>query len=130
MHAEASFVIDNWQQDALDDAPGAPLARAQVSKTFAGDLAATSTASILLAGAPDDEDARAYVGVERITGSLDDRSGSFVLVHSAVAAGDASHVGWTILPRSGTGELAGISGSAQLSIDDAGNHAIRLDYDL
>jgi hypothetical protein len=130
MHAAATFAIDNWEQDALDDEPGAPLARARVAKTFSGDLEATSVANILLAGDPADEAARAYVGVERVTGVLRGRAGSFVLVHSAVAAGDASHVAWTILPASGTGELAGIAGSAQISIGEDGGHAIRLDYEL
>jgi len=130
MDAHAEFTVDNWQQEAIDDGPGAPLARARLRKTFRGALEGTSSAEILLAGAPDDEEARAYVGVERISGSLDGREGSFVLVHSAVGAGEHSHVAWTILPNSGTGELTGITGSAELSIDDAGNHAIRLEYEL
>jgi hypothetical protein len=130
MHATATFTIDDWQQDALDDAPGAPLSRARVRKTFSGDLEATSATEILLAGDPSDENARAYLGVERITGTLGARSGSFVLIHSAVAAGDDSHVAWTILPGSGTDELTEIRGSAELSVDTAGGHSIGLDYEL
>ncbi len=130
MEANATFSIDSWNQDALDDAPGAPLARAAVSKTYAGDLEGTSSTHVLLAGDPDNEDARAYVGVERFTGALGGRHGSFVLIHSAVAAGVDTHVAWTILPASGTDELAGISGRAELTVDDAGGHALRLHYEL
>jgi hypothetical protein len=116
MRADAEFTIDSWQQDALDDAPGTAMAR--------------STTEILLAGSPEDANARAYVGVERISGTLAGHAGSFVLIHSDVGAGDASHVAWTILPGSGTDERFGISGTAEIAVDEAGGHAIRVDYRL
>ena len=36
----------------------------------------------------------------------------------------------TIVPGSGTGDLASISGSAIISVDEAGKHSLTLDYTL
>ena len=111
--ARASFTIDSWDQAAWPDAgAGPPLARATVKKTFAGDLEGTSIVELLMSGSGKEETA-GYVGLERITGRLDGRSGTFDLQHSAQLGGPDPRSTWLVVPGSGTGELAGISGEAR-----------------
>jgi hypothetical protein len=85
---------------------GVSLSRTRVTKTFTGDIQGTSTAELLMAQAP--EESAAYVGMERIVGTVNGRAGSFVLHHSATADRGAQSTSWTVVPDSGTGELRGI----------------------
>lgn len=131
MTAEATFTLDSWDQAAYDEAVhdelgGAILARARVTKTWVGDIEGTSTAELLLATAG--EGSAAYVGLERIVGSVLGRRGSFVLHHTATAT--AQSATWSVVPDSGTGDLAGLRGTAQIAIDADGGHSFTLDFEL
>jgi len=123
-HAESTFVVDTWDGSTYESAPGAELGRARLSKTFQGDLEATSTADLL--SATTSAGPAAYVALERITGRLHGRAGSFVLHHSAGAAGNS----WTVVLGSGTDELTGLSGSGQIERHADGSHSFLLDYEL
>jgi hypothetical protein len=71
------------------------------------------------------------VALESFEGSLDGRTGTFNFVHSASTGGsDRTNEFFLIVPASGTGDLAGITGSGGLSIDADGTHRIWFDYDL
>jgi Protein of unknown function (DUF3224) len=122
--ATGTFDVDSWEQEPYDDRDGVQLARARVTKTFHGQIDAQSTAELLLAGA------QAYVGLERIVGRIHDRSGSFVLQHSASQSGGAQTASWSIVPESGTGELLGLRGEARIVVEPDGGHTFTLDYDL
>ena len=128
MRAEATFVIDSWQEEPYDDADGARLAQATVAKTFTGSVDGTSTARLLLATTADGP--AAYTAQERFTGSVDGRLGSFVSQHGAVTGGNDNRLIWTVVAGSGTGDLAAIRGSAELVVDDDGGHHFTLDYEL
>src|SRR5262245_42164841 len=128
LHATSAFTITGWEPEAIDDRDGVSLTRTKVTKTFTGALEGTSMAELLMAGAPDDS--AAYVGFERIEGKLNGRAGSFILHHNAVSAHGSQSASWTIMENSGTGELQGISGAAQIVIDADGGHTLVLDYDL
>lgn len=117
-------MIDSWEGGSYDSEPGAELGRAHLTKTFEGDLAGSSTADILTATTS--AGPAAYVGLERIHGSLHGRSGTFVLHHTAGASGNS----WTVVPGSGTDALAGISGSGSITRHDDGSHSFELDYEL
>jgi hypothetical protein len=123
-HAEGSFEISGWDESTVDEGGGVKMSRARVTKKFAGDLRGTSEANILLALARDES--RAYVGFERITAELGRRSGTFVLHHNAGAEG----VSWTVLPRSGTGELETIRGRFHIAIEPGGGHTYTFDYEV
>jgi Protein of unknown function (DUF3224) len=75
------------------------------------------------------ETSAGYVAVERITGSLDGRQGSFVVLHVGMARSGDSSLEVLIVPDSGTGELAGITGSMRIS-EIAGGHHDTLNYQL
>ena len=128
MHASATFRIDEWTNIPWEQIPGGhTLGRATVRKTFQGDLEGTSVAELVLSRSAGD--AAAYVGIERIDARLGGRSGTFVLMHAAVADASGQKGDWRIVPESGTGELAGLSGTAEYRHDASGAH-FSLDYEI
>jgi hypothetical protein len=72
----------------------------------------------------------AYVGFERITGQLLGREGTFLLHHTASAARGDQPGAWTVVPDSGTGELCGLRGNAEISVASDGGHTFVLEYDI
>ena len=128
LHATSAFTITGWEPTTIDDRDGVSLTRTKVTKTFTGDLEGTSMAELLMAGAP--SDSAAYIGFERIECRLNGRAGSFVLHHNATSVRGEQSASWTIVVNSGTGDLQGISGAAQIVIDVDGGHTLVLDYDL
>ena len=126
--ATASFDITTWDEQPYDERDGVKLSRTRVVKAFRGEIEGESTAELLMALAGDDS--AAYVGVERVTGRVNGRQGSFVYLHTATAAGGTQSASWPVVAGSGTGELAGISGQIRIdNLPDAG-HVFTLDYDL
>lgn len=128
IHAIAPFDITAWEPEEYDDQDDVKLTRTHVEKAFRGDLEGRSTAELLMAGAPGGS--AAYVGVERITGRLNGRSGSFVLIHDASMSSEGQSLSLTIMRGSGTGELRGIHGTGDITIAPDGSHTFTLDYDL
>ena len=127
--ATGTFEIDSWDEEAYDKREGAKLARARVAKTFSGDVEGASTTDILLAyGA--EEGSAAYVGFERVVGSVHGRTGSFVLHHTATSSRDGRSATWSVVPDTGTGDLSGLRGEAEISIGPDGGHDFSLEYDL
>ncbi|GHJ55186.1 hypothetical protein Nm8I071_44930 [Nonomuraea sp. TT08I-71] len=128
--ATGGFTLDSWDQEAYDEAEGAVLAQARITKTFTGDLAGTSTTRILMCRAQVDTTA-AYAGFERFTGTLGGRTGSFVLHHEASAhAEEGSALAWTIVPDTGTGELRELRGGGQIIREPDGTHRYVLEYEV
>lgn len=109
--------------DAAPDAPG----RMTLAKTFHGGLSGTGVGEMLatMAGG----NSGAYVAMERVTGTLDGREGSFALVHRGLMDQGAQDLLITIVPGSGTGALAGITGVFHLTIE-GGEHRYDLEYSL
>jgi hypothetical protein len=126
--ATASFEITTWDEQPYHEEDGIKLSRTRVVKRFRGEIEGESTAELLMALAG--EDSAAYVGVERVSGRVNGREGSFVYLHTATAAGERRSATWQVVAGLGTGELAGISG--KLSIDNLpdGGHVVTLDYEL
>ncbi|WP_020661347.1 DUF3224 domain-containing protein [Amycolatopsis benzoatilytica] len=121
--AVATFELDKWEPQAQDETGNTAFAQVRIEKTFTGAVEGTSRVEMLTAS---NETSRMYVAFERFAGSVDGRKGSFVLRH---AAGDEG-LSLVLLPGSGTGELAGITGSADIAVDDAGAHTFTLAYEL
>ncbi|HEX6817796.1 MAG TPA: DUF3224 domain-containing protein [Ktedonobacterales bacterium] len=126
--ATCAFTIDSWKAEPYDERDGIALSRTRVTKTFTGDLAGSSTAELLMAMAP--HESAAYVGFERIECTLNGRSGSFILHHSATGKRGKQTASWTIVPDTGTGDLEGIRGEAQILIAPDGSHTLVLDYEI
>lgn len=107
---------------------GVLLGRMQIDKVFQGQLEGTGAVQMMYVRTPVEASA-GYVAVERITGSLDGRQGSFVVLHVGVARSGDSSLEVSIVPDSGTNQLAGITGSMAIS-EVAGEHRYTLDYQL
>ncbi len=102
--------------------------RLTIAKKFHGDLEATSKGEMLAAGT-ETKGSAGYVAVEKVTGRLNGRAGSFVLQHSGTMRRGEGRLTVTVVPDSGTGELAGLAGSMTINITD-GKHYYELDYTL
>jgi hypothetical protein len=125
-HATGTFEVKVTPQS--DDKSDASLGRMSLEKQIHGDLEATSKGQMLTA-ATDVKGSAGYVAIERITGTLKGRSGSFVLQHSGTMTRGAPSLTITVVPDSGTGQLAGISGTMKITIAD-GKHSYDFDYTL
>ena len=115
-------------QPPYDDANGVQLGRISVDKTFAGDLEARSRVEMLTAMTTVKGSA-GYVAIERVTGTLHGRNGSFVFQHSGTMTRGAQQLTIAVVPDSGSGALAGISGTFTIEIT-GGRHFYTFDYDI
>lgn len=115
---ELPFTLDRWDVTATDEGPtehdpvqgGAGLAVVTLAKTYHGDeLSASAAGHALTARGPL---GASYVAQERIVGTLLGRTGSFVLEHGASMGEGVETVSRAVVVAgSGTGELAGLTGS-------------------
>ncbi|HEY8794182.1 MAG TPA: DUF3224 domain-containing protein [Gemmatimonadaceae bacterium] len=106
----------------------APLARMSIDKRFHGDLDATSKGEMLSAGSPTQGSA-GYVAIEKVTGRLHGREGTFTLQHSATMNRGVPSLSVTVIPDSGTGALAGLAGTLNITIENK-QHSYTFDYAL
>jgi hypothetical protein len=97
-----------------------------IDKQFHGDLDATSQGEMLSAMSAV-EGSAGYVAIERVSGTLHGRSGSFVLQHNATMTRGAPYLNIIVVPDSGTGDLVGLTGSMNIIITD-GKHFYEFDY--
>jgi hypothetical protein len=129
IHAAGSFDLHDWQDETYDDTPAARLTRASNRKTFHGDITGTSSAQLLTVAVPvegaDEFAGVAYVAVERITGAVHGRKGSFVLVH---VADRSAGMTVSVVAGSADGELAGLSGELKIQRAEDGSHTYTFDY--
>jgi hypothetical protein len=126
-HASGTFEVKLTPQ-AADDGADATLGRMSIDKQFHGDLEGTSKGQMLSAMGSVKGSA-GYVALERITGTLKGRSGSFVLQHSGTMTRGAPQLSVTVVPDSGTGQLVGLAGALTIKIDN-GKHSYDFDYTL
>ena len=104
------------------------LNRNVVRKVFSGDMAGASEAQMIAAVTATPGSA-GYVAIEHFTGSVGGKSGSFVLQHGGLMNRGDGRLEVTIVPDSGTGELAGISGTLEIH-NEEGQHSYALDYEV
>lgn len=118
----------NPQKPDNEQAEGAKLSRMSSDKWYHGDLDGKGQGE-MLASPPDAKGSGAYVAIERVTGKLKGRSGSFLLQHSGVMTRGVGQLSITVVPDSGTGELTGLSGKMNIIIEN-GKHSYEFDYSL
>lgn len=114
--------------------PGPPELDGQVSrfnfrKTFHGDLQATGEGVMMSCGDPQTGSA-GYVGIETIQGQLGDRHGRFALQQLGMMQSGTPTLHYEVVPGSGDGELEGITGTFNLTVEDDGTHRYELEYEL
>ncbi|KAA6459837.1 DUF3224 domain-containing protein [Acidobacteria bacterium AB60] len=124
-HAHGTFTVD---VHPLEPAPPEGLARFTINKQLHGDLEAT-TQGEMLTGGDFKQGAAGYVAIEKVTGTLNGKHGSFALQHFATMDATGSKMNVIVVPGSGTGDLKGITGTFTIKIDK-GQHSYDLDYTL
>jgi hypothetical protein len=102
--------------------------RMLLDKQYFGDLAASGKGQMLTA-VTDTKGSAAYVAIERVSGTLKGRKGSFVIHHTGTMSGGAQQLSIRIVPDSGTGQLEGIAGTMAIRMEGR-KHFYDVDYTL
>jgi hypothetical protein len=126
--AAGTFEVKLTPQSTDAVPEGSTLGRLSIDKQFHGDLEGTSTGEMLSAGTQVKGSA-GYVAMERVTGSLNGRSGTFVLQHHATMTRGTPQLSIAVVPDSGTGDLTGLAGTMVINIAD-GKHSYDFEYRL
>lgn len=124
LRASGTFEVKLTPQTPADPSLG----RLTIDKQFQGDLAGSSRGEMLSAMTPVKGSA-GYVALERVTGKIGDRSGSFVLQHTGTMNRGEPEQAVTVVPDSGSGGFDGIAGRMTIRIE-GGKHFYEFEYTL
>jgi hypothetical protein len=127
--AKATFAIISWDEKPYSEIQGSPkLTRVSATKSYQGDIKGEGKVEYLMmyrsAGSA------SFMGLERVTGSIGGRSGSFVLQHTGTFEDGVAKVTLSVVPGSGTGGLRGMKGEGGFSVGHQPPYAMTLDYDF
>jgi Protein of unknown function (DUF3224) len=124
-HASGTFEVKLVPQsgDEVD------LGRMSSNKQFHGDLEGSSKGQMLSAMSSSVKGSGGYVAMEHVTATLKGRSGTFVLQHLGTMTRGTPHLSVTVVPDSGTAQLAGLTGTLTIKINE-GKHFYEFDYTL
>ena len=129
MKATGTFEVDLQPQSFhAEGSDGRMLGRMTIDKTFSGDLSAASKGEMISAMTTT-EGSAGYVALEQVEGNLNGKTGSFVLQHFGVLNRGENRLVLEVIPDSGAGDLAGLSGTMAIRIED-GKHYYDFDYVL
>ncbi len=127
-HASGEFDVKVNHQAQEDNVGDPTVSRMSLDKQFRGDLEATSKGQMLAVGT-EVEGSAGYVAMERVTGKLHGRKGTFALQHSGTMTRGVPQLVITVVPDSGTDQLAGLSGNMTINIVE-GKHSYDFEYTL
>jgi hypothetical protein len=127
-HATGPFDVKLAPLDPANKTDDNALGRMSIDKQFHGDLEGTSKGEMLTAGTGVKGSA-GYVAIERVSGTLQGRTGSFILQHNATMDRGAPHLNIIVVPDSGTGQLTGLTGAMNIIIADK-KHSYDFTYSL
>ncbi|MGA1984783.1 MAG: DUF3224 domain-containing protein [Candidatus Sulfotelmatobacter sp.] len=125
-HATGPFDVKMIPQD---DKAGDGLSRILLDKQYHGDLEGTAKGEMLTGGVSANHSG-AYVAMEKFTGTLHGRSGSFVLHHTGIMTNGKPDLTILVAPDSGTGQLEGITGRMTINVAAGGKHSYDFEYTL
>jgi Protein of unknown function (DUF3224) len=127
-HAVGTFDVKLTPLDPAFKADDNSIGRFSLDKQFHGALEATSKGE-MLSGGGTIKGSGGYVAIERVTGTLDGRTGSFILQHNGTMQNGVFHLNVIVIPDSGTAQLTGLQGSMEIIIKD-GKHSYDFSYTL
>jgi hypothetical protein len=126
---EGEFHIADWKESTIAEfGEGGKLTEAKVTQTFSGDLKGEGSVTWCMCYTSD-KSAR-FVGMQQFTGVLGSLKGGFILETEGEFDGTVAKGYWSVVPGSGTGELAGISGEGQFEAPHGPKATYRLEYAL
>lgn len=123
-----SFDVTTESESPFHNQDGVAISRAIVRKTFSGAASGTSEAQMIATRTPDPGSA-SYIAMEVFTGTMDGKQGSFVMQHNGFMTDGEPRLSVVIVPGSGTGDLAGISGTLEIDNVD-GAHSYTFEYEI
>jgi hypothetical protein len=127
--AHARFAIRQWDEQPYSEGQDQPrLTRASVAKAFTGDIEGEGRVEYLMMYRGDGS--AAFVGLERVSGRLGTRSGTFVLQRTGVFEGGEARESYSVVPGSGTGQLRGLRGEGRSAVGHGTEHPFTLDYEV
>ncbi len=112
-----------------DEGAEAAVGRMTIDKQFQGDLVGTSKGQMLMAGSESVKGSAGYVAIEKVTGKLNGRSGTFYLQHNGTMNRGAGELTITVIPDTGTDQLTDLRGRMNIIIE-SGKHSYEFDYEL
>ena len=127
-HAAGTFEVKISHLDPAFKAEDNSIGRMSIDKQFHGALEATSKGE-MLTGMGTIKGSGGYVAIERVTGTLDGRAGTFILQHTGTMQNGVYHLNVVVVPDSGTAQLAGLQGTMEIIIKD-GKHSYDFAYTL
>jgi hypothetical protein len=128
-HISGSFDVKMIPQSAKSgDKNETGFGRMLGDKQYHGDLEATAKVEMIASGSGGKGSSGAYVALEKVTGTVKGREGSFVLVHTGIMTRGTPQLTIAVVPDSGTGQLAGISGTMTINIAADGKHSYDFSY--
>ncbi|MGH7241837.1 MAG: DUF3224 domain-containing protein [Phycisphaerales bacterium] len=128
LHATGPFEVKLQPVGEVDKGEGSTLGRMTIDKQFHGELEGTSKGQMLSA-MTDTKGSAGYVAIERVTGTLSGKRGSFILQHNATMDRGTPALNIIVVPDSGSGELVGLTGTMKINID-GGKHSYEFEYAL
>lgn len=128
MQIRGEFEVTMTAHEPGEDAKEAGVHRRSLRKRYRGELDAVGLGE-MLAVHGDVKGSAGYVAMERVTGTLAGRSGSFAIQHHGIMDRGAPSLSIAVIPDSGVGELAGIAGRMGIVVED-GKHFYDFEYDL
>lgn len=125
-HAKATITVQHSEVAPYDQTECPALIEIHLSETFSGDIAGISTVRALQARQADGS--ASMVMLQRFEGTLGEHRGKFVLQGSALVENGKIRAMWSVVPRSGTGELSGLRGEGGFEGDFGKGSAGTLEY--
>lgn len=127
--AEGQFAIRTWDEKPYSEGENMPkLTKASVAKTFTGDLEGEGHVEYLMMYRADGS--AAFVGLERITGRIGERAGTFVVQRVGVFENGQAKESYTVVAGSATGELTGLKGEGNSAVGHGMEHPFELSYEF
>ena len=125
--ATAVITVHKYEPSAYDEsAEGPALTRIHAEESFSGDITGDGVVEFLQAAGADGS--ASFVGIERVTGQIGGRQGTFLLQDAGTVAGNIVSGDWFVIPRSGTGQLAGLRGEGGFRANLGEGAQVHLDY--
>lgn len=125
-HASGTFDVKLTPQTTVDQ--DASLGRMSLDKQFHGDLEGTSKGE-MLTGMTSVKGSAGYVAIEKVTGTLQGKRGTFILQHTGTMNRGVPQLSINVVPDSGTDGFTGLTGTMTIKIAD-GKHSYEFEYSL
>jgi hypothetical protein len=128
-HANATFELKGWDEKPFNEGEGMPkLTRASVLKSYEGDIKGEGKLEYLMMYR--DDGSASFVGLERVVGSIGERSGSFVFQHTGTFESGVATAKVSVVSGSGTAGLYGLKANGEFAVGHQGPYSMTLDYEL